>query len=191
MYDAEQLQRLEAARREWLERARRNYFQKCNPLYAWEAVNICNLAGYPPLPLPQWCLNYVVTVAVRMGSLGRLNNPKTYPFAVPGETREDNNDRIGKWQRTKIRPAEAVAMLPWVLSVTRPGWNAFADHEGAQSAALLAAQYDGMPDHWIPRVLAKAEKHRNISPETVKRRIRRGRRVGKPDPLPPGKYPAE
>lgn len=183
--------RFEAARDNWLETERRRYFQDLNPLHAWIAVTICNLSGHPSRPLPQWCLDYVVTVAVRMRSLGDLNNPKTFPFAESGVSQDERNDRVFEWQRQKIAPADAVAMLPWVMGVTRPGWNAFTRHAAARNLEHLAASYDFARRGSPLKFLASAAKERNIQPDAVKRRIRQGRRVAKPAPLPPDRFPPE
>ena len=175
----------------WLETARRGYFRKLNPIYAWYAVGVCNYAGHPRRPLPEWCLDHVLTVAVRMHTLGNLNNPKTYPFDEQGKTQDEINDARSKWQRQRISPANAVAMLQWVMGVTRPGWNAFARYAAEQDLQHLAASYDFARRGSPQKFLTHAAKQRSIQPEMVKRRIRRGRRLAKPAPPPSDRLPPE
>ena len=60
-----------------------------------------------------------------MQTLGDLNNPKSHPFDEAGLTQDEANDRYSQWQRQKITPAEAVAMLPWVLESYSPRLECF------------------------------------------------------------------
>lgn len=183
--------RYEVMRDRRLEDLRRRYFRKLNPLYVWNAVVVCNLAGHPRRPLPKWCVDRILTFAVHMKALGELNNPKTFPYPEPGDTQDTINDRISEWRRQKITPTEAVAMLPSILEVTRPGWNAFAQYASEELSASLASLNDDVPNDFAMRAVARVARTHNIEPEAVQRRIRQGRKLRKLAPLPPDRFPPE
>lgn len=189
---AERIARFEKARDSWLETARRHYFQEFNPVYVWQAVGMCNYAEYPRRALPKWCVDYLVTVAVRIGSLGDLNNPKTYPYADQFPDQEDANEAQSKWGRQKITPAQAIALLPWALQMTRPGWNALARHAAEAEAINLAVVNDVMRDQqMVAKILARKAREANVEPATLKRRVRRGRKLQALPPLPADRFPPE
>jgi hypothetical protein len=100
-------------------------------------------------------------------------------------TQDEINDAIVAWQRRKIHPADAVAMLPWVLGMTRPGWNAFARHHAERELEKTAISYDFLNGRGEALFLGRQAKQRNIEPEAVRRRIRRGRRVARLAEQPP------
>lgn len=185
MEDAPPLHPREAGRNAALERLRRQYYRDLNPLYVWQAVGLCNLADYPPRPLPRWCMTYLTTVAVRLTALGRLNDPRSYPFQQPGETGDAQADRQAAWRAQRMPPAAAIGVVPWALGLTRRGWNAFARFDAEQQHDFEAALYEGSDREQRRAVLARVGKRQSISDLAARRVIRRASQRRTALPLPP------
>lgn len=139
-----------------------------NPLYVWRAIEACYdrqwhawLMSHPegeafkesvrrnPQPpaltsLPDWCMRYLVQVALKFRLLERgldeFKRPNERDFADEEAFRE----AFSAWRSNPtLSPQDAARRVAGALGVTRPGWNAFdADLRKAGDDIMLEAHTD-------------------------------------------------
>ena len=155
-----------------------------NPLHAWHVIKLCHHPNYPPCPLPEWCLEYLLHCASELGVLADLKNIRTYPEFLPNEDEAAGMARFLAWEETAaITPDRAMAQLPWALMLQRQGWNAFSEFNKDQQLETEAAFYDNPGTHARREILKWIIQRNNLSDEnSARRRIARGRRLLRPKP---------
>jgi hypothetical protein len=110
-----------------------------NPLYVWQAILL--FTAYD-LPLPDWCVAHIRTVAVNLHDLMQGVNPATAPVRAEGESDSNFAQRSMAWYRDpKFAPTDAPEFLPQALMLTRQGWNAFSELAADQEKMSDAMQY--------------------------------------------------
>ena len=174
--DEASIARFERVREGWLERLKEQYAEQWNPLYVWEAIVICNFANLPKRTMPDWCLGYIVSVASSMRQLASLQDAKNYPWRDDDELVEAHQARMEAWSARRITPAQALAQLPWIMDITRQGWNAFKACQSERTDEIAAfaemeARHTGQADRQ-----ERLRRTRNVTPETLRRRAARWRR---------------
>jgi hypothetical protein len=171
-------ERLENWRSMLLEKARTNFKRTYNPLYVWHAIGVCNYADHPPRSLPEWCLEYVVTMACRLESLGQLRDERRHPWREDGESDEAYFERYDSWTRKKITPKQATSQLAAAMFLTRPGWNAFARYAADREREAYEGYLRNADSGRKAAVIKKFQKHWNLgSDAAVARRIKSRNRL--------------
>lgn len=161
-----------------------------NPLYVWEAIAMCHEPDHPSIPLPEWCVAYLIDVSSRLLTLAILRDPKTHPPPQPGESRAAAWARIEPWLARQLRPAQALARVPWALDFSRPGWNAFQERSreiDEISAAFLDGAFKSVGQSgWIYNLMRMW----GVDYETAEKRVKRGRRLAMSNKRGPKRPPA-
>ncbi len=151
--------------------------QQKNPLYVWDAIQMCLLPqdvdpkeATIPDTLPDWCMLYLARVAYEIWMLVNqgLRSPHPFHYGQPSHERDE------------LTPLQCVERLPAILGVSRPGWNAFERLQAEREREMDAAFAYGLTMFGIKSSAAeeKIADTRGIEElTTVAKRISRGRRA--------------
>ena len=149
-----------------------------NPLYVWEAIELCAATG---TTLPDWCLNYIQATAILIRDI-RNRHFDAEAF------RTDANGYLK--HRKAYRADHAIKAIPKALQLEGKGWNAFTKYAAAERKIHDTATYDAgtaRPKHLSNRfggtdaaIEAIRVRHPIEKKESVLRRVRQGRSL-----LPP------
>ena len=126
------------------------YEETRNPLYAWAAIEECRKGNIPRRPLPDWCRNYLETVACELMTLAESD----------GE------------------PSKKAGHVAAALALTRRGKNAFKDYAANHDNALLAFWYEHYTKtRRGEKFLDDQATKKDLAPETARKRIAKARRL--------------
>lgn len=167
---------MEAWRARVLEKLHERFLEEWNPLFAWDALRICNIADWPSRPLPDWCMDYLVTLSCRLYDLAALRNAKSRPWRDDDELQAAFEQRLSKWEAKHVTPAEALAQLPWIFDLSRQGWNAFKAYAMEQQDEATSIAFKFKPSAGKRSYVEALARRWNVEEESAERRIRRARR---------------
>ena len=174
--EARRTARLAAWRNRILDGLRERFEEEGNPLFAWEAVRVCNFADMPQHPIPEWCLSYLVTLSCRLWDLSELRDAKSRPWRDDDEMQGAFQVRLDAWEARHVTPTEALAQLSWVLDFSRQGWNAFKAYASEQrdeaTAVFDMVERQRGQGNYVQRLASRW----NVEPESVRKRLGRARR---------------
>jgi len=105
-----------------------------NPVFVWWAIHFCLEEG-PPVPLPEWCLEYLGDVASKMNALSRGRDFRK-PVDKPAESESRNvTDSATKTRHNRIEWRRMSELVPAALGFAAKGKNLF---QAAQAAVIKA-----------------------------------------------------
>jgi hypothetical protein len=150
--------------------------QTGNPLYIWRAILNCLRSD---LPLPDWCLDHIMMIAINMHDLMHGVGLTTVPVRADGESDSDfAQPSLNRYNNPEFDLKDAVKFLPQALMLTRQGWSAFADFAKDEKISKEAGQYFVVADRMPARAEAALEDIRNRNnlehARSARRRIRQG-----------------
>jgi hypothetical protein len=150
--------------------------QTGNPLYIWRAILNCLTHD---LPLPDWCLDHIRTIAINMHDLMHGVGLTTVPVRADGESDADFAQRsLDRYNNPEFDLKDAVKFLPQALMLTRQGWSAFTDFAKDEKISKEAAQYFVVADRMPARAEAALDDIRNRNKvdhtRSARRRIHQG-----------------
>ena len=125
------------------------YEETRNPLYAWAAIEECRKGNIPRRPLPDWCRNYLETVACELLTLAESD----------GE------------------PSKKAGHMAAALALTRRGKNAFKDYAANQANAQLAFWYEHFKKTRRGEKFLGAKADEGLALATARKRIAKARRL--------------
>ena len=137
----------------WVAEAEASFNATGNPIYVWEAIARLNFhrlnvaiestewergTPLPRLQLPEWCVNYLMSVALKVGYLGRGLDERLRPTSAGSRT--DNDRAQAEWySKPTLTARTAMSRLAEAFSFARQGWNAFADLWRGERALQMEA----------------------------------------------------
>lgn len=141
-----------------------------NRLYVWEAILHYTVAD---APLPDWCIDYIRTVAFNLFDLRHGRDPSKPPVRQEGESERDFAERSNRQgQFTAQSASDRVASA---LMLTRRGWNAFVEFESDQQKELDASTYDHALEGDADQARARIRSQRNLAHDrSVRRHFQKG-----------------
>jgi hypothetical protein len=156
-----------------LEHLRSAWERQGDPLYIWEAIQICPIPGNvnpnaAPVQemLPSWCMANIVHVAFEFWKLINAGLPCPNP-PVPGRHQPKNDNTL--------TPLDCLEKVPAILGLSRPGWNAFErlQRERERAAFPQGLRHSGVTASAAQEAIANARQIEELT--TVAKRIRSGR----------------
>ncbi len=147
-----------------------------NPLYVWEAIAHCNVADYPRYPLPDWCLEYLTTVASMFGTLAQLRDAIAFPTKTENTTDQDYESMVAEWKESsKIDADKALKSVNEVLGLSSQGKNAFIEHKKDREKMVEATVAGAGPEFLGQDPMGWIKRRNNVSQRAALERVRRGR----------------
>jgi hypothetical protein len=164
-----------------------------NPIYAFEMLVACQDYAMhaktrsdvkpweiDPLSPPIWVTRYLVWAAQRIREAAGGLDPDTYP-SRDKSTDEEWHEQYETWRRTpSMTPEEAVQKLGRLLSLARPGWNAFSDYRSHKGRFfdLMTYEYAREQGASDAEAINRLMEDGNFANErTVRRRIAQARKI--------------
>jgi hypothetical protein len=142
-------------RAEYLARLQHWHAETNNPLYAWEAIACC-LNADDPIPIPDWCLDYLRSASINIFRLSRHQD-----FRVPDSP------------AGKLSTEQVIKLIPEALALSKQGHSAFAsllkDRDIMRDANSVLFYGEGAID--------EVETRRNVSKDRAKRIVAKGKRL--------------
>lgn len=175
-----------------------------NPVYAWLAlqarfhsqlgINLDKPIGLE-LSIPGWVAEYLLWVTQDLVSLSSGINPRisldldrcqsgsSKPFSSPAEVLQSEEFQAAVDAR-RISSTKAMDLLPAVLGLRRPGWNAFDSFDATTNKMQEFRAFEAMRADGIPHKVALGAIGKGIGvadPSRVQARIREGRDLAEGD----------
>jgi hypothetical protein len=192
----------EESAKETIEAYRIRWENTRNPLFVWEAINLCfgisvmrvreEAGSLPPppateaYPFPDWCMAYLGIVAARLSSLADGRDYRIAP--APFGDGPSNAEALNRYWDAKpdLPAAQATDLSLWALGLRRNGSTAFKDFHllrGKSFDVLSFEQFrsDGMT--YDEAIEAIAEEG-GIDVRAVQKRLRAVRDAEKSEPRP-------
>lgn len=201
--DTERKARIERLRRggeldtiDYIEQCRVRAKNTSNPLYMWRALNAWfeinnrrTVAGVPPLPMPNWCAEYIIVTARRVADLSVGHDYNLTPEPFGRLPRTPNSIVQARRRKRTVSPKAALYRVPEALGFVHRGWNAFdriRSLEDMELDALTLELYRSVGGKTEADAISmllddhqeKAAKPKVVDERSMRKRVSRARRSG-------------